>query len=145
MFFHFLGDQGRVSSFSDYVVDPFTLLRHTWYLTNTRCMIEPFHVYRSKIWPWQVLQRFWICAEDYIRESNVYRSDFMGPCDTIINSFFLYIVELTKGLFVGNTLFYFHLEMEQHFLMHLLLLSVFASTFYGYPFFCILHVLNLMI
>ena len=102
-------------------------------------------MFTSKIWPWQVLQRFWICAEDYIRESNVYRSDFMGPCDTIINSFFLYIVELTKGLFVGNTLFYFHLEMEQHFLMHLLLLSVFASTFYGYPFFCILHVLNLMI
>jgi len=102
-------------------------------------------MFRSKIWPWQVLQIFWICAEDYIRESNVYRSDFMGPCDTIINSFFLYIVELTKGLFVGNTLFYFHLEMEQHFLMHLLLLSVFASTFYGYPFFCILHVLNLMI
>ena len=89
MFFHFLGDQGGVSPFSDYVVDPFTLLCHTWYLTNTRCMIEPFHVYRSKIWPWQVLQRFWICAEDYIRESNVYRSDFMGPCDTIINSFFL--------------------------------------------------------
>ena len=37
---------------------------------------------------------------------------FMGPCDTIIdslclspNSFFLYTVELTKVLFVGNTLF----------------------------------------
>lgn len=61
----------------------------------------------------------------------------MGPCNTIIdsiclspNSFFLHIVELTEGLYVGNTLFYFRGEMKQRFLMHLLLLSLFGSTFY---------------